>query len=332
MALAEEEIPPGEGTIVGQLLSGIIGRKGDGKRDAHIEATGLLKATFKVEDSLADELKVGLFANVGEKFPALIRFSNAVVSQDEQPDARGIGIKVFGVGGPKIDLDGSPDPGTQDFLLISIKEFLGANVAEFAKIAEKKAEQPSAHDFVAFLAGLNSRLPPILGAMLQTFGNTLEIDYHSTTPYLFGPGNAMKYRVRRKVEAGEDPLPQNPQDLKEALAKSVIDRSHVLEFLVQLQVDGFSIEDATLPWSESGSPFVKVAEIVIEPQDIDTPERVKVAEDVAITPWRTLEAHRPLGGINRARREIYLAVSQKRRDETGASQHEMTIDQFNDLV
>ena len=331
MGLAEETIPPEEEMITNMLLNEILDRKEPQRRDAHAKSTGLVKATFKVLEDLADEHKVGIFANAGEAFPALIRFSNAIEDEDNKPDARGIGIKVFGVPGPKVDLDGGPDPGTQDFLLISVKEFLGANVEEFAKIAQKKAEQPSDPDFLDFLGDLNSRLPPILGAMQKTFGNTLEIDYHSTTPFLFGDGNAVKYRVKRKAVSGEDPLPQNPANLEEALAKSVFDRRHVLEFFIQMQVDGMPIEDVTIPWETNESPFIKVAEIIIEPQDISAAARAKMAENMALTPWRTLKDHRPLGGINRARRIIYLEVAKKRREETGVSQEELTISEFNAL-
>lgn len=331
MALAEEIIPPQEAAIVGALLDGILQRKMSQRRDAHAKSTGLVKATFRVLDDLVDEHKVGIFAHVGEEFPALIRFSNAVKDDDDIPDARGIGIKVFGVPGEKEDLDGGPDTGTQDFLLISVKEFLGADVEEFAKIASKNADNPDLQDLLTFLEGLNVRLPPILGAMLRVFGNTLEIDYHSTTPYLFGDGNAVKYRVKRMKLSGEDPLPQNPANLEEALAKSVIDRRHVLEFFIQKQIDGMPIEDATVPWDTNDSPFIKVAEIVIEPQDISPAERAKMAENMAITPWRTLKEHRPLGGINRARKIIYLEVAKKRHSETGAPDEELTIAEFDAL-
>ena len=45
----------------------------------------------------------------------------------------------------------------------------------------------------------------------------------------------------------------------------------------------------------------------IAPQVFETPERMKEAEELSCDPWHALAAHRPLGGINRARREVYAA-------------------------
>lgn len=329
MPLATENKPPGEDAVIDALLADIAQRRLGGKRDAHAKSTGLLKASFRVADGLAPEHRIGVFADPGHEYSALIRFSNATQTNDGSPDGRGVAIKLFGVEGPKEELADEPDAGTQDFLLFSAREFVGANVAEFAKIVAKKAEQPDQQEFIEFLKALNDRLPSILLATMRVFDNALDIDYHSTTPYLFGAGNAVKYRLKRRVEG--DPLPTDPENLEDALAKSVVDRDHVLDFYVQKQIDGMPIEDATISWAEQDSPFVKVAEIAVEPQDITATERSVMAENMSFTPWRALKVHRPLGGINRARRKIYSAVSKKRHDETGAEHKEPTMDDFVNL-
>ena len=64
------------------------------------------------------------------------------------------------------------------------------------------------------------------------------------------------------------------------------------------------IENPMVPWK---SEPVAVATIKVAPQVFDTPERMKEAEDMSFDPWHALAEHRPLGGINRARRDVYAA-------------------------
>jgi hypothetical protein len=88
------------------------------------------------------------------------------------------------------------------------------------------------------------------------------------------------------------------------------------EFAVQLRADPtrMPIEDATVRWSERDAPFRKVATLEIPVQDFDTPERQHFAENLSFNPWRCLPEHRPLGGISRARRQVYRALSAYRHD------------------
>ena len=76
----------------------------------------------------------------------------------------------------------------------------------------------------------------------------------------------------------------------------------------EIQPD-IDIEDATQDWNghEDPSKYVTVAVLTIPLQDFDTPEQDQKAEQLIFTPWHSLEAHRPLGGINRLRRAVYQA-------------------------
>ena len=74
------------------------------------------------------------------------------------------------------------------------------------------------------------------------------------------------------------------------------------------------IEDPSVRWDEGAAPFRKVATLEIPPQDFDTPERQHFAENLSYNPWRCLPEHRPLGGISRARRQVYRALSAYRHD------------------
>jgi hypothetical protein len=57
-----------------------------------------------------------------------------------------------------------------------------------------------------------------------------------------------------------------------------------------------------------------VARIVIPRQDIDAAGRDAQCEQTAFNPWHCLAEHRPLGNMNRARREIYTAMAKLRAE------------------
>jgi hypothetical protein len=82
------------------------------------------------------------------------------------------------------------------------------------------------------------------------------------------------------------------------------------------------IEDASVEWDQVAAPLRKVATINIPAQEFDTPERHEFGDDLSFTPWHSLPAHRPLGGINRARRATYEAVSRRRHELNGAPRRE----------
>lgn len=72
-----------------------------------------------------------------------------------------------------------------------------------------------------------------------------------------------------------------------------------------------------MPWSEAEAPFRKIATLRIPMQKVDTPERNSFAENLSMNPWHCLPEHRPLGGVNRVRREVYFAISQYRHGRNG---------------
>jgi hypothetical protein len=79
------------------------------------------------------------------------------------------------------------------------------------------------------------------------------------------------------------------------------------------------IEDPTVRWSEALSPFTKVATMIIPAQRLDLPGHAEFEENLSFTPWHALPAHRPLGGLNRARRAVYEAISRLRHERNGAA-------------
>lgn len=98
----------------------------------------------------------------------------------------------------------------------------------------------------------------------------------------------------------------------------------VFDFAIQVQTDPYKmpIEDPSVNWDESLSPFQRVATLTIPAQVFDTPSRDEMGDNLSFNPWRTLAEHRPMGGISRARRQVYRALSKFRHERNQAPQAE----------
>jgi hypothetical protein len=64
-----------------------------------------------------------------------------------------------------------------------------------------------------------------------------------------------------------------------------------------------------VPWD---TDFVRVATIVIPPQDFTMAEQMDFCENLSFTPWHSLPEHEPLGAINLVRKPVYDTGSAER--------------------
>jgi hypothetical protein len=99
---------------------------------------------------------------------------------------------------------------------------------------------------------------------------------------------------------------------------------YCFDFMVQLQDPEkyMPVEDATIEWKESDSPFLTVARIEIDKQDIEGQGNDKVAkndfcENLSFSPWHALPALEPVGGLNRIRKVVYQNIARYRRCSNG---------------
>ncbi len=106
----------------------------------------------------------------------------------------------------------------------------------------------------------------------------------------------------------------------------------VYELRAQLWTDADTqpIEDASVDWPTDAVGYVTVATIRIPAQPAYSAARVRYFDDVmTFGPPHSLAAHRPLGGVMRARMQVYRALSAFRHSENGiAAQNTATIDQI----
>ncbi|MET8248231.1 hypothetical protein ABZV31_29810 [Streptomyces sp. NPDC005202] len=96
-----------------------------------------------------------------------------------------------------------------------------------------------------------------------------------------------------------------------ALVAELRARPYTFDLQVQLCADleRMPVEDLTVEWPEKLSPYVTVAKLRFAQQDISGEDNLRRMDGLSFTPWRVTEAHRPLGSMMRARKEVYRASS-----------------------
>ncbi|MDX9835165.1 MAG: catalase family protein [Desulfobulbus sp.] len=328
---AQEQLQPDENIHAQKLVELLKGKMqkdyaaGEMLRGAHPKQHGCVKAVFTVEPQMPNELRVGLFKEA-RRYPAWIRFSNASgeVQADTKRDARGMAIKLMGVSGAKL-LDDEKDAQTQDFILMSSPILPVGTAAEFHKLVDAAI---NGHLIRFFLNPFDAHLREIVlfarGAKHHT--NPVDIQYWSTTPYLFG-ARAVKYSVR-PTSSNFNTMPKNPSPnyLSEVMQQQLAKNGASFDFMVQFQSDPkqMPIEDASIIWDEKLAPFQKVATITIPPQTFNSEAQMDFGENLSFTPWHCLPEHRPLGSINRVRKEIYQDLSNFRHAHNGTLRQEPT--------
>ncbi len=308
---------------------------GHAVRAVHAKGHGLAYGTFTILPDLPPELAQGLFASPGS-YDAIIRLSTNAgdILDDVISLPRGLALKVLGVEGER--LPGAEQTQTQDFVLVNSPAFAAPNTKKFlanltmlAKTTDKAEGAKKAISAVmrAFEAGLEA--VGTQSAMLSTLGGAkpvhpLGATYFSQTPFRYGDYVA-KFRlapVSGIKEFADETIDAKgrPNAIREAVNELLIEQGGQWELAVQLCTDTetMPIEDASVEWDEEASPYRPVARLEAKPQTAWTEQVSDAAEDkLFFAPWQGLEAHRPLGGINRARRDPYRMSGEFRAQFNG---------------
>jgi hypothetical protein len=95
-------------------------------------------------------------------------------------------------------------------------------------------------------------------------------------------------------------LSGHPDGIREAVVEFFRTNSAVWDIQVQLctNLETMPIEDASVTWPETESPFLSVARLHMPAQDAWCADRVELVDErMSFSVWHALAAHRPLGGI-----------------------------------
>lgn len=337
---AVESPSEGEQSVIDKIIvtmqaEGGVTQKRYGKavRTSHAKSHALVEGELKVLDGLPPELRQGLFAEP-RSYSVLARFSHVpgeYLDDTKVSTPRGLAIKVFGAEGPHLaDHDGEV---TQDFLLDTGKTFPAPDAKAFLVTITALEKATPAPDTLKQVVSATSRATnAVLNAVgfnsanLDFFGhppfNPLAENYFSQTPLRYGDYLAKLCLTPdttqlREMMGRQIDLDSDENALRTAVTEYFRSNPVIYELGVQLCTDleRMPVEDASKPWPEDESPYRLVARLSFAAQD--AARRIPDEESLSFCPAHSLEVHRPLGSINRARLQAYEVMGTERRRENG---------------
>ena len=314
---------------------------GHAVRGVHAKSHGLLEGELHVLGDLPPALAQGLFAHPAT-YPAVVRVSinPGDVMDDSISAPRGIAVKLIGVTGKR--LPGSEGDATQDFTFVNGPCFVVPSVRIFAASfkllalsaetgqAWKKAVSAVLRRVAAALNAFGTDSGLVKGVGGQVLTHPLGETYYTQTAFRHGDWVAKLslLPVSPELAALKDKpvsIAGQPNGLRAAVIDFFRDHGATWELRVQLRTsrDTMPVEDASVPWPEAESPYLPVARLVVPPQPAWSESRARQVDDgLAFNPWHGLEAHRPLGSVNRARQGVYGLSAAFRGERNGCPMRE----------
>jgi len=272
--------------------------------------------TLEVLPDLPDHARHGLFARPGT-YEALVRFSNGshATQADHVDDVRGIAVKVLGVAGEKVLGQAT----TQDFLAVLGSSTPFRTADEFVATVWASRSKPLALFRLIGALGPGrafSILKQLLAGLKGPRRSLATRRFFSALPIQCGP-YAVRFSFIPKTTEGEALSAERDlyaHDLAGRLREGPISYDLALQFFVD--EEHTPIEDGSKDWEESVSPYVTVARLAIETQDVRGDRGRAITERIeqlSFDPWHALVAHKPLGNMMRARKHAYFVSAQGRQ-------------------
>lgn len=283
------------------------------------------------------------------------------VKNDYQPDTRSMAVKVMGVEGERLEQSYESKTqdiivhNSEFFFVKSIKDYHGffSAVVE-SKEATKKWLYKHPRQFLALLKGTSQTPKSLLtqrywSSSASALGLNPDFDptqtslvpvtYPAVIKYAFTPVSPkppheeISFQSRpgipklpfsdRAKALGLDPNQPDDyyrDDIIQSLAKP--DAQYCWDFGIQFQTSPkMSIDDTTVTWRETESPFITVGRLIVKHQIIDFEKQFDFCENLRFSPWNGLAAHRPIGCINRLRGVVYPVVAAYRYQKRGLVSH-----------
>lgn len=328
-----------------QILETTAEDCGHAIRSVHAKSHGIVEGTLTVQPGLPPELAQGLFAAPGEHRVFLRLSTNAGdILDDSIALPRGLAMKVCGVPGDRLP---GAEGDTQDFVMINSPAFSAPDAETFGKTLKLLARTTDRVEGLKKVAaglaqGINKARQAVgmepsstLGALgglpnVEPLGET----YYSAVPFRYGD-HVAKFSLRPvagwMTDLSGETIDVNGRDdaIREDVRAEFAADAAEWEFCVQLLRDPESqpVEDASALWPEEVSPWQPVARVRVTAQDSWSDQRVReVNETMRFSPWTGIDAHRPLGNVNRIRRDTYRHSAGFRVRVNGCPIHEPRSD------
>ncbi len=276
---------------------------------------GIAYGTFVINDDVEDQFKTGIFA--GDTYECAVRFSS-----DTAPDAPdlhstlGLGLKLFGVPGPKLFGEGN----TADFIFQNIDRFFARDASQMCRFTTAGVVDSDYDSYIR----QHPELAAILQAMTHEEASCLSASYWAILPFKLGESQVVKYRL-----IPEDTYTGAPFDHRDYLALDLQQRLRtnpaIFRFEIQLRTDDSSmpLDDAQVVWSTEESPYQCIARLHLPQQDIRNIGQSDFGANLSFNIWRTLAEHEPLGSIAVVRKTVYEASAAVRHQANGQQLQEV---------
>jgi hypothetical protein len=310
--------------IVQEVMHEKSRRTGKSSRAVHTKGHALLCGTLEVSETLPEELWQGLFAQPAT-YPVIARLSSALpeMGPDRVSTARGFSLKVREVGEAK--QGSSPE---QDFLLVNTPAFFVSDLRRMMPllrllpvVAErfkrvKQGVSPLLQGAEQLAEHLGYKRTGLLAVIGQPPSHPLADTYYSQVPLLYGRymtkvALAPVSQELRALEGRRLDLGADEDCLRHAIADFFGAHDGVWELRVQLcrNLETMPIEDASVVWPETESPYLPVARLTFLAQPAWDANSLVHEHAFSFSPWNCLPAHRPLGSIMRARKQAYRTAA-----------------------
>ncbi|MEU0104429.1 MULTISPECIES: LodA/GoxA family CTQ-dependent oxidase [unclassified Streptomyces] len=285
-------------------------------RPVFVKYHGTARGVLTVDPGLPEDLCIGFLKAARDRqggLTAWVRFSSD--TQPDRPDFRrtlGIGVKLFGVPGPKL-LEDEGQADTQDLVLQNHDVFFVDTARDMCEFQQDPVAYQNAHP----------ETRAILQAMRKPEESALTARYWGVLPYAFGPDRHVKYSlVPVSCPPGDPaatPPDEDPSFFREDLRHRLVEGEAAFDLTVQFRTDAdrMPLDRATVRWEESLSAPVRVARLTLHQQDVRARGQDAYGENLAYNPWHCLAEHRPVGSMAEARKAVYRASAARRRDANG---------------
>jgi hypothetical protein len=274
-------------------------------RQAHVKQHGCLTGTFMVASNLHASLAHGVFNTTGQggvtSFPALVRWSSGKgngfvpgypIADDSDTDARGFGVKLFGVRGAKVN---QPNAVTSDFIALTSETlFMDDKDLNLAVPFFQTALKNSSLSFYLFLAQ-----HPILAARLVKFASTGAVQqlqltsFYTVAPLSLGNSPA-KFKFTPCTSNGvlSNPDTSSPDFLRRNLEAYFAKQNACWDVSAQLYVDEQTtpLNNLAVPWT---SPQHNVARLTVDTQSFGSLMQEAMCSAIAFHPFNTLPSNAP---------------------------------------
>jgi hypothetical protein len=261
-------------------------------------------ARLSVDPTLPENLCVGHF-QPGASMEATVRFSNAsgIPRPDGAPDMRGIALRLPTGAGKHHDLLMTNYPVSH---ARNARQFV-----EFAVIASgDRALMPQLLE-TTFGKSEAERLMNVVGKGMRASPSIALERFWSRGAVLWG-SSPVRFNLIPDPDAPHAliDISERSEGLREELTARLAADNVTYRLAVQHYVSEAvtPIEDGAVEWTEESSPSIEIATLRIPKQDIlarDGMESMAAIDRLAFNPWNAPPQFRPLGNLNRARRDVY---------------------------